>query len=102
MSRIQFFPENYRCTECDTVQKFYVWSDEIETKTHTCKCCRKTLNPSDLVFEQPKEFFNIGGKLTGQQIKAERKSRSTEHFKKDILPTLSKKDKSHFEKKLGK
>lgn len=102
MSRVQFFPESYKCSECETVQKHYVWSDEIETKEHKCTCCDEVLKPSDLVFEEPKESFNIGGKMTGQQVRSERKARSTEHFKKDIMPTIGGKDRKHFEKKYGK
>jgi hypothetical protein len=65
----------------------------------------------DLKFERvissPYIMGSYGGtSLSGQEktkaIQKERKKRSTENFKKEIFPTLGKKDKKHFENKWKK
>lgn len=45
---------------------------------------------------------NIGvGEKMKHRPKAEAKKRSSDHFKKEILPTLSRREKAYFKKKKG-
>jgi len=32
----KFYPETYKCPICNTIQKHYVWSNEVVTKKHGC------------------------------------------------------------------
>ena len=65
----------------------------------------------ELVFKRTVSEPNImgsygGSSLSGKEklntIQKERKQRSTDHFKKEVFPTLPKSEKKHFEKKWKK
>lgn len=45
----------------------------------------------------------VGSKMDSQKIKADRRKRSTEHFKKEVLPTFAPgtTEEKHFKKKHG-
>ena len=92
---------------------FNFWCENIEQRS-ACTGCN---NKGDLVLEEQgnhkccmnkdielKEMGvvvagHIGPRMTKPQIVADRKKRSTQHFQKDVLPTLGKAEKKHFAKK---
>jgi len=80
-----------------------------------CELCN---SKGDIKLESDKKYFcpldsSVELKLMGQEVcirvgerlkhrpKKEAKKRSSDHFKKEILPTLPKADKRHFAKKYG-
>lgn len=80
-----------------------------------CEVCN---SKGDLQLDTKDEFFcpnngSIQIKLMGETVSlgigekmkhrppAERKKRSSEHFQKEILPTLPKRDRNHFKRTKG-
>lgn len=98
---LQYYPEKYECIACGTIQKHYVWSNEVETKRFTCnnKPCEESVGIEALVVEEIQPIFAI--KMTTEQIKRERTQRSSEHFNKEIRPTFKKgsDEDRHFSRK---
>lgn len=102
MSRDSYYPQAYCCSKksCGKISKHYIWTSEIEKAQHECECGQK-LTYQHLYEEPQVDAPMILGKMTKSEIKADRRKRSQEHFKKEIMPTLNKKDKSHFKAKFG-
>lgn len=101
MSKDTYYPQAYQCDSCHKISKHYVWASEAEEARVECKC-GNLLTYQHMYDDEPIQSFNIGTKMSKQQIKTDRKKRSTDHFKKEILPTLSKRDRSHFDRKFKK
>lgn len=105
MARNTYFPETYLCPICHQIQKHYTWSAEIETTRHKCSNkqgdCIAILSFENLHQEEITPVFSI--KMTKGQIVRERRARSTEHFRKEIVPTLPQgsDERKHFNKKHG-
>ena len=59
--------------------------------------CMQTGEPLKLVGETMSG--HVGPKMTQEQIRVDRKARSTEHFKREIFPTLGKDEQRHHVKK---
>lgn len=89
----QFYQQIFSDGLGNTVKK-YVWSQDMD----------KGIFPDGLlpVYEERVETFVIGTKMTRSEIQADRKKRSTEHFKKDVLPTLGRDEQLHFKNKFNK
>lgn len=101
MSRSTYYEQLYKCKVCDIVQKHYVWSDNIEHTVHCCSGkmdCRSIISVEDIYNESINTAPAVG-KMTSGQIKKDRTKRATEHFKKEVFPTINKKDKGYFAKK---
>ena len=92
-----YYKANFICSKDENhIDKFYIWSDSEET--HHCKVdgCDGTLIEFDA---SSSESFKIN-KLKARP-KAEGKKRSLDNFKKEIFPTLPKREKAMFAKKNG-
>lgn len=101
MANDSMYPQEYKCPECGEIHKFYVWSSEIETKIFECKSCGARLF-YEHVYEKPVvETFRVGRKMNDAEIKADRRKRSAQHFKNEVLPSIGGKDRKYFEKKYG-
>lgn len=102
MSRSTLYKQNYCCSQCQKEQKHYVWSDKVEETEHKCTECQTTITHHDVVYEEEIEGPKPLVKMTKQQIKQDRRIRSSQHFQKEILPYLPKQERQHHSKKLGK
>lgn len=102
MASDRLYPQDYRCPICNQVSSHYVWISKLEEATHECKC-GQVLTSSHL---DEKETSNgpllLIRRMNKDQIVADRKKRSVNHFKKEIMPTIGGKDRKYFEKKYGK
>lgn len=96
----RYTPERYRCS-CGQVSKHYVWTSKMEGAIHSCPQCKMGLTIEHLDIEEINEAPRVG-KMTRDQIKADRKQRAQNHFKREVLPTLGKMERKHFGKKFGK
>lgn len=76
----------------------YVWSKDIEDEMWPKDVDGFTMIP----YSEPKGQAPSVGKMSTQAIQADRRVRSTQHFKKDILPTLGKDEQRHFSEKYKK
>ena len=93
----------YECPNCREIQKHNMWDYFVETKIVECNRCQSSMIGKDIVDEGPIQVPTlIGPNLSKNEIHADRKKRSTEHFKKEIMPTLSGKDQRYFNKKYGR
>lgn len=92
------YPQEYKCTECGAITKHYVWISELETAKHECGC-GEILTPENVYYKSTVEPPSHLRKMTKDQIKADRQKRSTDHFKREIIPTLSGKDQRYFKNK---
>lgn len=104
MSKDLYYPQEYRCDNIDCChrQKKYIWSSKRYEVEHECEKCGWTLNHMNEYESDVNDAFRVGTKMTKQQIKADRKKRSTEHFQKEVRPTLGGMDKRHFDRKFSK
>lgn len=95
MSRDRLYMQKFFCNVCNTAVEKNVWESKLyETP---CDCGDGVLEP---IFDESEDVgFMIMSKMSKGEIRKERKQRSLDHFKKEIYPTLSKKDKKHFKKK---
>lgn len=96
-----YYKQDYVCTDCQTVQKHYVWSSELETTQHTCTNKQCSSTNLEFIEKHQVDTFQVGIKLNKSQIVADRKKRSKQHFVKEVMPTIGKKDRQHFIKKHG-
>lgn len=105
MAMNSYYKQQYKCSSCKTVQKHYVWSSDIETKTHTCEKegCGATLTVEDLHDEPEVNAPAVMIKMTSPQIKADRRKRNHKHFKNEVLPSITDPDaRKHHLNKIGK
>ena len=119
----------YKCKACGVTKEFAHSMSEVdepteetiqETSCHYDRDCRsnwESILGMELPTEQDFRFkrvpqspvlhgFTNGTSVKGQEktqaIQAERKKRSVDNFKKEVMPTLPKREKKYFEKKHGK
>lgn len=119
----------YKCGICDLTVELHHSMSEIDNPSDELK--KKTTCPQDEICNDiieyaygqshvPPEKLNFkrvpqapilhgfvnGTSMKGQEkiqaIQAERKKRSVDNFKKEVMPTLPKREKKYFEKKHGK
>lgn len=98
MANDSMYRQEYKCTECGSITKHYVWTSELETATYKCDC-GETLTVENIYDKPVVESPVLLRKMTKEQIKADRTKRSRKHFKDEILPTLSGKDQRYFKSK---
>lgn len=92
------YNQKFRCSRCKEEVKVYVWTKDLEEgKLPVHEKCGKTLK----IVEEPQtnESFSIGGKFKKGRNPIDARKRSTDHFKKEILPYLGRDEKRHFRKK---
>ncbi len=100
MSSDRMYNQEFQCNHCNHFSKQYIWESELDTKVIECKECNEgILIPH---FEEVVETFMIGTKMTKTQIKADRKKRSSDHFRKEVLPTLDKTEQKFYANKYKK
>lgn len=100
MSRITYYPQQYKCGSCQKVQSHYVWSNEIEETKHTCTCgCE--VNVCDIFEPTIAEAPQVRTPTSNSRIQASRKKRNLDHWKKNDYPNLAKgsDEQKHFAKK---
>lgn len=94
MANDSYYPQLFKC-KCG-INKHYTWSSELYDKI--CDTCKKKMTP---IFEavNTTPTVIIASKHAKGRTPQEREKRRTDHFKKEVLPTLPKEDRAHFEKK---
>jgi hypothetical protein len=100
MSRDTCFNQPYKCVRCGKETKRVVWLSEINDQLCKESDCGGGLEP--IIEEEIEESFSVGGKYKKGRPKKEANKRRTDHFRKEILPTLSGWERKHFEKTKGK
>lgn len=94
------YSQKFKNSEGEIVER-WVWVSNMNKQIHPLDQDNKT--PLTPIFEEIKEESNfptiITKKMTRQEIQAERRKRSSDHFKKEILPTLGKDEKIHHKMK---
>lgn len=98
MANDRMYQQEYLCPSCGRIEKHYVWTSEIETKTHICSC-GDVVGFAEVYDKPIVESPLLLRKMTKEQIKADRTKRSRKHFKEEVLPTLSGKDQRYFNSK---
>ena len=90
------YSQKFRNSKGEIVEK-WVWVSKMNREEYPLDQDNKT--PLEPVFEEIKEESNfptiITKKMSRQEIQVERRKRSSDHFKKEILPTLGKDEKIH-------
>jgi len=101
MSKDKYYPQKYKCDHCGTIQDHYIWASQIDEERHECtnKDCKYPVGAYQAYAVQVNEAPVVGQKMTRQAIQKDRKKRSHENFQKEVYPTLSKKDRAHFDRK---
>lgn len=103
MSKSSYYPQWYRCSCCGTEQQHYVWSDKIETVVHICAECTGTLTVKHAFDKEVPETPMLKTPTANRVRQASRKLRNTNHFKKEVYPTLKRgsTEQRHHAKKHG-
>lgn len=100
MSIYNYWCPNHKkeCMICDSKGDLQIEVENLNEEIYICACNK------DVKLKRLGEVFygKVGSKMTRQQIQKERKERSSNHFKKEVLPTLGKDEKNHFKKKFSK
>lgn len=89
-----YYPQKFEDSKGNIVTK-YVWSQDIDNEIWPKDAEGYTMMP---YYEQIQQAPRVG-KMSVSQIQADRKQRSSQHFKKDILPTLGSDEQTHFKNK---
>jgi hypothetical protein len=85
--------------ECDHEQSFYVWSSMVDNFSCDCVLCE---GGKILPYERPVVEAPALLGLHNERNLAQRKVRNHQHFKKEVLPTITDSvAKKHFSKKLN-
>lgn len=92
-----YYPQKFSTSSGSIVTK-YIWTNDLEHGIWPKDDEGVTMTP---YHEQIGQAPAVG-KMSVQAVQADRKTRSTAHFKKDILPTLGKDEQRHFEQKYKK
>lgn len=99
MSRDTLYEQKFQKNDGSTIEK-YVWTSDMEKGNYPKDEDGNMMIP---IFEEIVEGpLIITGKMSPQQVQKERQARSSQHFKKEILPTLGRDEKLHFGKKFNK
>jgi hypothetical protein len=85
-------------TSLGNIVSQYVWSKDIEDGMWPKDVDGFVMTP----YCEPIGQAPSVGKMSIEAVQADRKQRSTSHFKKDILPTLGKDEQRHFDNKYKK
>lgn len=82
------------------LQKFHDLQNNIITKYVWSQDIGNSIYPEGLtpIFEQVQQAPHVG-KMSTSQIQKDRQQRSSQHFKKDILPSLGSDEQTHFKNK---
>lgn len=102
MASDSYFPQKFRSlTDPNYYVTQYIWSSELDNSEKWPKDLKQ--EPMPPFFEEEKVSFNIGKRYSSSDIKKDRRKRATNHFKKEIYPTLAKgsDEQKHFKKKYG-
>jgi hypothetical protein len=94
MPRDTYYPQTFQCTRpsCGLLKKVYVWASQLSTKKIFCDCKSKT--PMRIFIEDIQEGPMVR-KMSKEEIKADRRARARSHFKREVLPYLSKEDRNY-------
>jgi hypothetical protein len=94
MGKDSFYEQLFEC-KCSK-RKLYTWLSKVDD--HKCVLCHKKLIP---IYEDidTAPTVIIASKHANGRLPAERNSRRTNHFNREILPTLSLKDQRYFKSK---
>ena len=87
MSKNTLYEQLFKKSDGYTIKK-YVWTSDMDQEVYPQDENGVMMEPD---FEEIREcgIIIIGGaKMTPQQVQAERRARSSKHFKKEILPLL--------------
>lgn len=79
------------CPKCKHQQKHYVWDSNLEKEEIQCVnnvVCKFKGVMGIITVEIGDTFSYIG--MTPEQIKKDRKSRNSKHYKQEILPTIGR------------
>lgn len=85
-----FYNQNFECPECKTHQKHYVWSSKVLTSVLPCenKECSYLGEMEPIGQFKVQEEAPGYNHLTRQEVQKERKQRSRDHFKREVLETV--------------
>ncbi len=83
-----------KCSNCD--KRGRIFNYDI-----TCPCSESEYKPAEIYKPVIEGMPTATTKVAKDKIRAYNKKRSTDHFKKEIYPTLSEYDKRPFAKKHG-
>lgn len=93
-----------KCTMCainlylvEQGKKYVTVRDEDEIKEFICPHANEPLEVSKVTTQSIAPIVLV--KMTVDQVKRDRKQRSSEHFQKQILPTLGKDEQRHHRNK---
>ena len=100
MSKNTLYEQLFKKSDGSTIKK-YVWTSDINKEIYPLD---ENNIPMEPIFPEYVEgpLIITGAKMTPQQVQVERKQRSSQHFKKEILPTLGRDEKLHFGQKFAK
>lgn len=92
--------QKFKDSEGKIVEK-YIWVSDMEKENYPQDHNKQPLTP---IFEEekPESIFPTiitGNKMSRQDIQIERRKRSSDHFKKEILPTLGRDERIHHKRK---
>lgn len=98
-----------QCITCMNVKprSVMVWDSNFEKEVEKqqldfCGVCKSKTEHLIIIPEIKEDLHLQIGKLSKEEIVRDRKQRSREHFKREIIPTIgSKKDKKYFLNKHG-
>lgn len=96
-----YYKQDYQCSACGVISRHYIWASEGLEAIHKCKCGAElnyTHEYEKPIVEAPMIKTPT---MNRAAVFADRKKRSTEHFKKEVLPTINKADRVKFAKKHG-
>ena len=95
----RYYPQTYKRSD-GVIEKHYIWASKIKTAKHKAANGEK-LTVKNIYFAPEVNAPQYKSTMTPQQIRKDRLHRSTEHFKKEIFPTLKKgsHEQKHFAKK---
>lgn len=98
MSKDTLYPQKFKNSKGEVITK-HVWVSDMNKENYPLDEDNIPLTP---IFEEVKESnfpTIITKKMTRQEIQIERRKRSSDHFKKEILPTLGRDEKIHHKMK---
>lgn len=100
-----YYPQSYRCIECNHEHQHYIWSDEIHQSAphkHPCPLCGWAILKADMFDKEVSDSFIMIKTPTANRVRqASRKKRNLDHFKKQVYPTMKRgsQEQQHFAKK---
>lgn len=97
-----YYPQTYKNYK-GGIEKHYVWASNLKKAKFKSAVTGQTLTFKDVYDEPVVQSIAIKTPTKSRGHRAERKKRSTEHFKKEIYPSFgaNSTERKHFSKKLG-